>query len=154
VLLLLVTQKSIFGHYVQPLLPFYFVAFAALGQAASGWGRARFALFGLVGVLCLGGLDSALWVSRTLDARNGLTTLRTVLAAIKRDRPGLVKAKMEFDYRSQDWGYNVLLSHDPANKLNFDKEGPVYKLRLRGGAPPQGARLVVQTGPIAVWLMP
>ena len=37
VLLLWATHRSIFGHYVQPLLPFYFVAFAALGRPrASG----------------------------------------------------------------------------------------------------------------------
>lgn len=154
VLLLWATHRSIFGHYVQPLLPFYLVAFAALGQAAREWGRARFALYGLVGVLCAGGLDSALWVSRTTDARNGLTTLRTVLAAIKRDRPELRAAKLEFDYRSQDWGYNVLLSHDLANQLKFDKDGPVYQLRLRRAPAPLGARLIVRTGPIAVWALP
>ena len=153
-LLLWATHRSIFGHYVQPLLPFYFVAFAALGQAASAWGRARFALYGVVGALCVGGLDSALWVSRTIDARNGLTTLRTVLAAIKRDRPALQAARLEFDYRSQDWGYNVLLSHDPANQLKFDKDGPVYQLRLRRAPPLPGARLVVETGPIAAWALP
>ena len=77
-----------------------------------------------------------------------------MLAAIKRDRPALKAAKMEFDYRSQDWGYNVLLSHDPANRLKFDKDGPVYQLRLRRAPPPQGARLIVRTGPIAVWALP
>jgi hypothetical protein len=153
-LLLWAAHKSIFGHYVQPLLPFYFVAFAALGQAASDWGRARYALYGVVGVLCAGGLDSALWVSRTLDARNGLTTLRTVLGAIQRDRPALRAAKLQFDYRSQDWGYNVVLGLDPASKLRFDKDGPVYQLRLRRAPPLPGARLIVEAGPIVAWALP
>ena len=154
VLLIGLTHRSLFGHYVQPLLPFYFVAFAELGRASLGWGRGRFGLYGVVTALCLGGIDSALWVSRRLDARNGLSTMRAVLAAIQADRPGLREGKLEFDYRSMNWGFNVLLAGDPQNRLKFDKTGPVYRLKLREAAAPAGGRLVAQTGPIAVWAMP
>jgi hypothetical protein len=66
-------HKPVYGHYVDCLLPFYFVAFAELGRAVTDW-RGKWLVHGVAALVCVGGIDSTLWVSRELDARAGLGT--------------------------------------------------------------------------------
>ena len=147
--LLGLTHKAVYGHYVESLLPFYFVAFAELGRSAITWTRGWWVVYGAAALVCIGGIDSALWVSNELDARNGLTTMRRVIAAVEKDRPGIHSANLSFGYRGWNWGFNVIadLDHEP---LSFGG-GPGYRLMLRGNAAPNGARLVMETGPVALY---
>jgi len=147
--LLGVTHKPVYGHYVESLLPFYFVAFAELGRAAIEWRRGWWILYATAALVCVGGVDSALWVSNVLDARNGLTTVRRVIAAIEKDRPTITSASLNFGFRAQPWAYSVLtaLDHDRVSIGG----GPAYVLVTRETPIPPGARLVMTTGPVALY---
>jgi hypothetical protein len=148
--LLGLAHKPVYGHYVQSLLPFYFVAFAEIGRAASRWRGAWLAVYGAAAVLCYAGIDSGCWYSGRFDARNGLGTIRDVIAAIERDRPDARSVHLSFGYRSMDWPYNVVAALDPKRSLRFGG-GPTYHLVLRHLHGPRGARVIRTTGPVMVY---
>jgi hypothetical protein len=151
--LLAFAHKRIFGHYVQALLPFYFVAFAELGRWAARSVRASIAVWGVALLVCIGGIDAAIWVSRTLDARNGLLTMRRVIAAIEADQPDAFTIPIEFDFPpGSTAGYNVLASLDSKRHVFFVL-GWQYRLILQGEPRPRGARLLLETGPVALYRM-
>jgi hypothetical protein len=85
-LLLGVTRKQIFPHYVALALPFVFVLFAPLGRAAFGAAGpagamtrpARALALALAMIFCLGGIEATLSISRRVDGRNGLAVHRAV----------------------------------------------------------------------------
>jgi Dolichyl-phosphate-mannose-protein mannosyltransferase len=88
-LLLGMAGKQVFGHYVNNLLPFVFVAYAALGRGVKDeWPRTR--AFGVaVAVLALvfavGGAEVTLAISKRVDGRIGLRVHRETLARIRAD---------------------------------------------------------------------
>jgi hypothetical protein len=151
--LLGLTRKTIFGHYVDLLLPFYFVAFAAVGRAAWHSTPTRAWLTYCAGVLiCVGGIDAAIWESTELDARSGLRTIRAVVRAIRLDQPGTRTAHLDFDFPADDGGYGVAGAFDPERPpLTFGSDGPRYELMLRRSVRPPGARLVATTGPVTLY---
>jgi len=148
-LLLEVAHKPIHGHYVSPLLPFYFVAFAALGRAAIQWKRAYWLVYGGALVMCLGGIDAALWVSHTLDARTGLGTIREVIAAIEKDHPGARSVSLSYGFHGSPSGFGAIgaLTQPP---LAFNG-GPQYRLMLRDAPAPTGSHAIMSTGPVTLY---
>jgi len=150
--LLWVAHKEIHGHYVQELLPFYFVAFAALADWAAA-DRAMTSWLVLVAALlvCVGGVDAANWESSTLDARNGLGTARRVIAAIRNEQPPATRASITVDYRSLCADrLNELTALEPEHPLHFDL-GSQYRLQLNGAAPPKGGHPILVTGPVTLY---
>ena len=155
VLLLKATHKDVFGHYVQPLLPFYFVAFADLGLW-SGKGLRTPLVWGTALLVCVGGIDAAVWVSQTMDARNGLLTMRRVIAAVEREQPDATRVGLGFGFRNGSRasldGYNVLLGLDPKHKLRFTY-GSQYLLMFKGDPQPTGGRVVMDGGSVLLYRM-
>ncbi len=144
-------HKEIHGHYIQEMLPIYFVAFAALGDWAARRRATSWVAFGAALVVCIGGVDAALWESSTLDARNGLGTYRRVIAAVEKDVPDATRASIIVGYRSMSAErLNLLTALDTAHPFRFD-QGDQYRLLVNSAPPPKGARLVLQTGPVTLY---
>jgi hypothetical protein len=153
--LLGLSHKAIYGHYIHLPLPFYFVAFAAIGRDARRWNVTNKALtFGMAAAICVGGIDAATWESRTLDARNGLRTMRQVIAAIRSDAPGVAEVNIKFPTRVADRGYRVVAGFDKDHPLKLGKDGPHYELLLARRHAPAGARLVKKCGPLTLYRLP
>ena len=150
--LLLVTHKPIYGHYVQPLLPFYYVAFAELGRWSARHTRRRWATWALAVLVCVGGIDVARWVSRRLDARNGLSTVRAVIDAIDKDGPD-PSFSLSFGFVGSRDAYQALIAQGPDHHKSLGP-GPRYLLLLREAHAPIGARAVLETGPVTLYRMP
>ena len=83
--LLGVTGKQVFAHYVTPALPFVFVVFAAGARAAFADCRLRTAMIALAVIVCAGGVEATLAISRRIDARNGLAIHRAVATRVLDD---------------------------------------------------------------------
>jgi hypothetical protein len=110
--LIAVSGKPVFGHYVSNLMPFAFVAYAALGRAvldgrseggdqvparpialrrngllaAAGAPRVRSsALVAAAVIFAAAGVEATLSISSRVDGRVGLGTHRATLAAIRAD---------------------------------------------------------------------
>ncbi len=129
--LIAVTGKPVVGHYVSNLMPFAFIAFAALGcaifdgpgaagtdrwsavaprrnailaAAASPWVQRRALLVAAV-VVMIGGVEATIAISARVDGRVGLATHRATLAAIRadgaRDGNEHEPVHLEAAYRSQ-----------------------------------------------------
>jgi len=145
------SHKVLYGHYVQCLLPFYFVAFAALGRYAVRHARLWWLVSGAAVLVCLGGIDAALWVNTHLDARNGIRTMRHVIAAIHQDQPTLARASISFGFRSGTSGYNVITSLDQSRQFSIADGYRMYALLALYTPPQPGARLVAVTGPVALY---
>jgi hypothetical protein len=142
--LLGLAHKSIYGHFVECLLPFYFVAFAELGRVARRW-RRGWLVYGVATVVCIGGVDSSLWVSRGLDARNGLATIYGAITAIKKNSPHRSSPSLTFSYRASRPAVEALAE---LNGEKLSRRGsPWYRLVRRDEAVPPGARLVTALGP-------
>jgi hypothetical protein len=147
------THKTVYGHYVQPLIPFYFVAFAELGRWASRSERTSAAVWTAALLVCIGGVDVATWISRRMDARNGVTTIRRVIAAIEADQPNATNIQIGFDFfKGSTSGYNALASLDPKRHVAFASGGQ-YRLVLRERPAPSGATPILKTGPVTLYRM-
>ena len=83
--LLAVTSKQVFAHYVTPTLPFVFVVFAAGARAAFADRRLKVALLALAAIVCVGGVEATLSISRRVDGRNGLAVHRAVARRVLDD---------------------------------------------------------------------
>jgi hypothetical protein len=147
------THKDVYGHYVQSLLPFYFVAFAELGRWAAKSARTSAVVWGCALLVSIGGIDAATWVSQTMDARNGLLTMRRVIAAVEADQPNATQIPIYFDFRSSGgWPYSALSALDPKRHVNF-VNGSQYRVLLREHRPPNGATPLVESGPVVLYRM-
>jgi len=150
--LLGVAHKEIFGHYVQALLPFYFVAFAELGRWAATDARLSLLVSGAAALVCVGGVDAATWVSGTMDARSGLRTVRRVIAAVEEDDPKAMQAGIYFDFRTNPRAYDAISLMNPAHPVRFGY-GSKYQLLLNRSPAPAGGKLLLQTGPVTLYRM-
>jgi hypothetical protein len=149
--LLWVAHKELHGHYVQLMLPFYFVAFAALFDWASERAWTFWLASGALLLVCVGGVDVARWESSTLDARNGLGTARSVIAAVRREDPGATRASITVGYRSLSAErLNWLTGLDKEHPLHFDS-GNQYRLLLADAPAPKGTRTVLSLGPVTLY---
>jgi hypothetical protein len=160
VFFLALTGKAIFGHYVASLLPFYYVMFAALGQKlATASARTKTLILCLTFATAAGGVDATLYVSRTMDARNGLVTERAVLEQMYRELgPNERNVSLSSSFQFDVTGYEYLARIVYERPLSFDGGGRSYRLRL---APPKGATLgavsgtpVLSVGPVVLYRLP
>ena len=111
--LLWVTGKQVFAHYVTPVLPFVFVVFAAGARAAFSDRRLRTAMIALAVIVCAGGVEATLAISRRIDARNGLAIHRAVAARVLDDcaatgRPvAACPARLDFGFMGTTYTYGI-----------------------------------------------
>ena len=127
------------------LLPFYFVVFAELGQWTETRPRAARLVFGAALLICLGGVDVALWASQRLDARGSIATIRHVIQAIEKDAPKASRVELGFGFRGSLKGFNALSALDSKRHLRFQK-GNQYRLQRRDSSAPKGGHLIMRTG--------
>ncbi len=151
--LLGVAHKQVYGHHMGALLPFYFVVFAELGQWTETRPRAARLVFGAALLICLGGVDVALWVSQRLDARGSIATIRHVIQAIEKDAPKASRVELGFGFRGSLKGFNALSALDSKRHLRFQK-GNQYRLQRRDSSAPKGGHLIMRTGVVALYRMP
>ncbi len=154
--LLGVAHKEIFGHYVQSLLPLYFVAFAEVGRwAAENRLRERI-VWGVAALVCAGGIDAAVWVSQTMDSRNGVLTMRKVIDAVEKDQPNATRVGLSFGYRGGARGgldgFNQVAALDPKHRVRFDYGGQ-YLLMFNGDPQPKQGRAILSTGSVILYRM-
>jgi hypothetical protein len=145
-------HRPVYGHYVQPLLPFYFVAFAELGRWASRRTWAWWPVWGAATLVSIGAIDATLWVSYTLDARNGLWTMRRVNEALAAEEPKVSYVPLSFGFLGWPGGYNALLEMDPEPHFSIGGGGG-YRLLLRETPAPSGGRKLIETGPVVLYRM-
>ena len=151
VALLGVLHKGIYGHYVQPLLPFYAVAFAELGRVSFRSRRMGSLVMVLGALVAIGGVDASLWVSRQIDARSGLYTMRRVIAAIRTDSPDASHASLRLGFPGDVASYRALMQ---GGSPVLDDRGPRYLLLVERDSPPPGAREMARTGPVTLYRLP
>ncbi len=151
VALLGIARKPIFGHYVHALLPFYFVAFAELGCWTKEHARFLWPIGAACALVLVGGLEAAQRISRRLDARNGLWTIRHVLAALRADRPDATGVRLDFDYRASREGYRVLSALLYGRSLSTTEGTGEYRLQVTEHDPPPGALRLLETGPVTLY---
>lgn len=132
ILFLALTGKAIFAHYVASLLPFYYVMFAALGQRLEkASARTKDLTLGLAIATAAGGVDATFYVSRTMDARNGLVTQRAVLERMYGDLgPNERSVSLSSSFRVDMTGYEHLARIIYARPLWFGGGRHAYRLRL------------------------
>lgn len=80
--LLLLTRKNFYAHYSLPLIPFIFAVYANLLQEVAVDSKKRKLASVLVVAFILGGIETALTVSRQIDGRNSLKAERFVLETV------------------------------------------------------------------------
>lgn len=91
-LLLLLTRKPFYPHYLQPLLPFYFAAYAfAFSRVSLQRPSHRAAVLAGMLAFALTSIDALYTINTRLDSVNGLRAQREVLA------------RVESDARSEGW---------------------------------------------------
>jgi len=81
-LLLGVAKKPFFAHYLQFFVPFLFLFYARLFQLMLPSKESFRRCLVFCALFCIGGLETSLTLSRSLDARNGLQVERQVLERI------------------------------------------------------------------------
>jgi len=167
-LLLAVSGKRVFAHYVICVLPFVFVLYAALGRAvldgprSPGGGRMTVAaaVLGLALLVGAGGVEATLSISRRIDGRNGLGVIRAVTGRIFSDvapppARGLVVADLQFGFPALSSQYTIFARYGLKRPLELRRGGDVPRYRLQKredpappsatGAPPE------QIGPVELY---
>jgi hypothetical protein len=164
-LLLGVTNKQVFGHYVAPVLPFIFVVYAHLAATVfAATGRLRRVTVGaallLAAIVCVGGAETTLSISRRIDSRNSLPVQRGVFRRIADDAglasrpkapnapnaPITVPVRLEFGFMATVQQYLRVGRYalDPPIVL-VGGPGLVYRLQKREDPPPAGAQMFPAT---------
>lgn len=165
-LLLAAAGRRVFAHYVIAVFPFVFVIYAALAQAtleASPAGRAYRAKLAALGALALvvagGGVEATLSISRRIDARNGLGTVRAVSRRILADATmagAVPTADLQFAFPATSYQYAVYSRYalDRPLDLRRGPNVPRYRLQRRDDPPPPNALLgspEEQVGPVTLY---
>ena len=102
-----------FAHYVTPTLPFVFVMFAAGARAAFADRRLKIAMLALAAVVCAGGIEATLAISRRIDGRNGLAVHRAVAQRLLDDcaatgRPPVnCPARLDFGFMGMTYTHAI-----------------------------------------------
>jgi hypothetical protein len=155
-LLLGVTRKQIFPHYLALALPFVFVLFAPLGRAAVSAIRQARPLTRLGGALALalaiafsaGGIEATLSLSRRIDGRNGLAVHRAVFERFFADcaaegrSPERQPIHLEASFMWVPWSYPIYAQYALGRRLPWNGSGAfAYLLRKPGDpAPPEASK--------------
>ena len=159
--LLWVTGKQVFAHYVTPVLPFVFVVFAAGARAAFSDRRLRTAMIALAVIVCAGGVEATLAISRRIDARNGLAIHRAVAARVLDDcaaagRPvAACPARLDFGFMGTTYTYGVFARLALQTQIRWEAtpSGFSYRLQKREDPPPFGGGAFPTTtiGPVRLY---
>jgi hypothetical protein len=161
VALLALTGKQVFAHYVTPVLPFVFVIFAAGARAAFADRRLRIALLALAAIVCVGGVEATLSISRRIDARNGLAIHRAVAERVRNDcaaagRPlPACPARLDFGFMGSTYTHGIFARLGLATPIRWEAtpSGFAYRLQKREDPPPFGAGTFLTTtiGPVKLY---
>ena len=161
VALLAVTSKQVFAHYVTPTMPFVFFVFAAGARAAFADRRLKVALLGLATIVCVGGVEATLSISRRVDGRNGLAVHRAVARRVLDDCAAQARALGDCPVRL-DFGFPAMLyTHGIFSRVALETpirweanpNGFAYRLQKREDPPPPAASAFPTTalGPVKVY---
>lgn len=159
--LLAVTSKQVFAHYVTPTLPFVFVVFAAGARAAFADRRLKVALLALAAIVCVGGVEATLSISRRVDGRNGLAVHRAVARRVLDDCAAQSRARADCPARL-DFGFPAMLyTHGTFAQVALttpirweaNPNGFAYRLQKKEDPPPPavGAFPTTALGPVKLY---
>jgi hypothetical protein len=164
VALLALTSKQVFAHYVTPTLPFVFVIFAAGARAAFADPldrRARIAMLALAAIVCAGGIEATLSISRRIDGRNGLAVHRAVARRLTADcaaesRPlEACPARLDFGFTAMIYTHAIFARTALTAPIRWEAgpNGFAYRLQKREDAPPFGASAfpITPVGPVVLY---
>ncbi len=145
--LLALTSKQVFAHYVTPALPFVFLLFAAGARAAFANRRLKVAMLALAAIVCAGGIESTLAISRRIDGRNGLAVHRAVAGRVLDDcgaagRPvDACPARLDFGFIGMTYTYAIFARTALQTPIRWEltPSSFVYRLQKRADPPPPAA---------------
>jgi hypothetical protein len=159
--LLALTSKQVFAHYVTPTLPFVFVVFAAGARAAFADRRLRVAVLALAAIVCAGGVEATLAISRRIDGRNGLAVHRAVAERVLDDcaaagRPiAACPARLEFGFVGMTYTHGIFARVALRTPIRWEgtPSGFAYRLQKREDPPPLGVGAFPTTtiGPVKLY---
>jgi hypothetical protein len=159
--LLALTGKQVFGHYVAPAMPFVFVLFAAGARASFSDPRLRAAMVALAVIVCAGGAEATLMISRRIDARNGLAVHRAVAARVLQDcaaaerQPAMCSARLDFGFVGSTYTHAIFSRVALAAPIRWEAtpRGFVYRLQKREDPSPVGADAfpTITIGPVSLY---
>ena len=159
--LLAVTSKQVFAHYVTPTLPFVFVVFAAGARAAFADRRLKVALLALAAIVCAGGVEATLSISRRVDGRNGLAVHRAVARRVLDDCAAQARApadcptRLDFGFPAMLYTHGIFARVALATPIRWEANpnGFAYRLQKREDPPPPGATAFPTTalGPVKLY---
>lgn len=138
-----VAAKQVFGHYVTCVFVFVAVAWACFFAAV----RSNVVAGIVVAVLCAGGVEATLTVSRNVDGKIGLGVHRAATAVIVDDAvaaglPQTEPVSLSFRrVRSSLYDWHVFATRAVGVPLHFDHRAPRrrYALTPRDAAAPRDA---------------
>jgi hypothetical protein len=110
------TGKAVFPHYVQPLLPFLFAAFAAL--------PCRLWVVLLIASYCAGAADIYTAVAWHVHDKSSLAVQRAVIDRL-RNQP---QVQLAFSFSGYPLTYEVLSNLEYAGRTQFGELGPIFVL--------------------------
>jgi hypothetical protein len=145
-LLMALTAKQVFGHYVTNLFPFVVVVWAA--GLRRWFARAFLPAAACVVALGVGGIEATWSVSRNVDAKIGLAVHRCVGAELVRvavaegTPPGPVRLEFR-GMRSSTYDWQVFLQHALSSPLRLDPRAKALRFALQ---PSSGSRPADATG--------
>ncbi|HEY5448594.1 MAG TPA: glycosyltransferase family 39 protein [Polyangia bacterium] len=145
--LLALTSKQVFAHYVTPALPFVFFLFAAGARAAFAHPRMKIAFVALAAIVCAGGIEATLSISRRIDGRNGLAVHRAVARRVLDDcaaagrAPADCPARLDFGFVGMTYTYGIFARTALATPIRWEgsPSGFAYSLQKSADPAPPGA---------------
>ncbi len=159
--LLALTGKQVFAHYLTPTLPFVFVLFAAGARAAFGDRWLRVAMLGLGAIVCAGGIEATLTISRRIDGRNGLAVHRAVAARVLRDcaaagrLPAACSARLDFGFVGTTYTHAIFSRVALVAPIRWEATARnfMYRLQKSEDPPPLGSEVfeAVTIGPVSLY---
>ena len=142
-------------------LPFVFVIFAAGARAAFASRRLQIAMLALGAIVCAGGIEATLAISRRIDGRNGLAVHRAVVERVREDcaaeaRPlASCPARLDFGFVGLTYTYGIFARVALMTPIRWEgtPSGSVYRLQKREDPPPLAAGAFPTTviGPIKIY---
>jgi hypothetical protein len=159
--LLALTSKQVFAHYVTPALPFVFFLFAAGARAAFAQPRLKIAFVALAAIVCAGGIEATLSISRRIDGRNGLAVHRAVTRRVLDDcaaagRPlAACPARLDFAFVGMTYTYGIFARTALGTPIRWEvtPSGLAYRLQKTSDPPPSGAAgfPITTSGPVNLY---
>ena len=144
-----------------PALPFVFLLFAAGARAAFAHRRLKVAMLALAAIVCAGGIEATLAISRRIDGRNGLAVHRAVARRVLDDcaaagRPvDACPARLDFGFIGMTYTYGIFARTALQTPIRWESTPSsfVYRLQKRADAAPPaaGAFAITTIGPVNLY---